>query len=57
MWNHSSRFHRLKRHQEKAHNKKERKCESKTEFNTDEIRKHKKNCKQIYFICRFEFFN
>lgn len=38
---------RLKRHQEKAHNKKKEKCRvCGAEFNTtDEIRKHKKNCK------------
>lgn len=38
---------RLKRHEEKAHNKKKEKCRvCGAEFNTnDEIRKHKKNCK------------
>jgi ribosomal protein S27E len=38
---------RLKKHQEKAHNKKKEKCRvCGTEFNTqDDLRKHKKNCK------------
>ena len=38
---------RLRRHLEKAHNKKKEKCRvCGAEFNTtDEIRKHKKNCK------------
>ena len=38
---------RLKKHQEKAHNKKKEKCRvCGTEFHTsDDLRKHKKNCK------------
>jgi ribosomal protein S27E len=38
---------RLKKHQEKAHNKKKEKCRvCGTEFYTpDDLRKHKKNCK------------
>mgnify|MGYP000025958771 CR=1 FL=1 len=38
---------RLKKHQEKAHNKKNEKCRiCGNEFQTsDELRKHKKNCK------------
>jgi len=38
---------RLKKHQEKAHNKKKEKCRvCGTEFNTqDDLRKHKKDCK------------
>ena len=38
---------RLKRHQEKAHNKKKERCRvCGTEFHTsEELRKHKKNCK------------
>ncbi|MGB0855794.1 MAG: C2H2-type zinc finger protein [Nitrosopumilus sp.] len=38
---------RLKKHQEKAHNKKKEKCRiCGTEFDTfDDLRKHKKNCK------------
>ena len=38
---------RLKRHQEKAHNKKKEKCRAcGAEFDyTEELRKHKKNCK------------
>jgi transcription initiation factor TFIIIB Brf1 subunit/transcription initiation factor TFIIB len=38
---------RLKKHQEKAHNKKNEKCRvCGTEFGTsDDLRKHKKNCK------------
>ena len=38
---------RLKKHQEKAHNKKKEKCRiCGTEFNTlEDLRKHKKNCK------------
>ena len=38
---------RLKRHQEKAHNKKKEKCRAcGAEFDyTEELRKHKKDCK------------
>jgi uncharacterized C2H2 Zn-finger protein len=38
---------RLKRHQEKAHNKKKEKCRAcGTEFDfPEDLRKHKKNCK------------
>ncbi|GBH34930.1 MAG: hypothetical protein K5798_00635 [Nitrosopumilus sp.] len=38
---------RLKKHNEKAHNKKKEKCRiCGTEFDTqEELRKHKKNCK------------
>ena len=38
---------RLKKHQEKAHNKKKERCRAcGTEFSTqDELRKHKKGCK------------
>ena len=38
---------RLKKHKEKAHNKKKEKCRvCGTEFDTiDDLRKHKKNCK------------
>ena len=38
---------RLKKHQEKAHDKKKEKCRAcGTEFNTlEDLRKHKKNCK------------
>ena len=38
---------RLKKHQEKAHNKKKEKCRvCGSEFNSQEdLRKHKKNCK------------
>jgi transcription initiation factor TFIIIB Brf1 subunit/transcription initiation factor TFIIB len=38
---------RLKKHEEKAHNKKKEKCRvCGTEFDTEEdLRKHKKNCK------------
>ncbi len=38
---------RLKKHLEKAHNKKKEKCRAcGTEFNTqDDLRKHKKKCK------------
>ncbi len=38
---------RLKKHQEKAHNKKKEKCRAcGTKFDTqEELRKHKKNCK------------
>ena len=38
---------RLKKHEEKAHNKKSERCRvCGTEFHTnDELRKHKKNCK------------
>ena len=38
---------KLKRHQEKAHNKKKEKCRvCGTEFDTsDDLRKHKKSCK------------
>ncbi|MDH3312446.1 MAG: C2H2-type zinc finger protein [Nitrosopumilus sp.] len=42
-----SDFERLKKHQEKAHNKKKEKCRvCGIEFDTQEdLRKHKKNCK------------
>lgn len=38
---------RLRKHEEKAHNKKNEKCRTcGTEFHTnEELRKHKKNCK------------
>lgn len=38
---------RLRKHEEKAHNKKNEKCRAcGTEFHTnEELRKHKKNCK------------
>lgn len=40
-------FERLKKHQEKAHNKKKEKCRvCGQEFDlSEELRKHKKNCK------------
>ena len=47
MWNNLPDSDKLKKHQEKAHNKKKEKCRiCGTEFDySEELRKHKKNCK------------